>query len=71
MRTPADRGSGGKGPCVRKLVHRRKLVKNIGGAHCLPPPIAFLSRPRVLLYAANLFKSNMRLLGIFRKLLTN
>ena len=52
-------------------LHRRKLVKNIGEAHCLPPPIAFPSRPRVLLYAANLIKSNMHLLGICRKSLTN
>ena len=51
--------------------HRRKLVKNIGGAHCLAPSIAFPFCPRVLLYAANLIKSNMRLLGICRKLLTN
>jgi len=41
------------------------LSKILGGLIALiPPPIAFPSRPRVLLYAANLIKSNMRLLGI-------
>jgi len=58
-------------PKFRYFGHRRKLVKNIGGAHCLPPPIAFPSRPRVLLYVANLIKSNVHFLGICRKSLTN
>src|SRR6218665_447350 len=38
--------------------HRRKLVKNIGGAHCLSRPIAFPSLHRVPLYVGNQIKLN-------------